>query len=515
MSKSRWVLVLALVAAVLAWSTLTWAAGPAALNAGTANSFVPGEVLVSFAPSTSPAAIGALHAAVGATVTGAIPGLGVQVVRVPSGAEQAAIARYEADPMVRYAEPNLIFHATYAPNDPYYAGLYNTSSAGAINQYWLPKINAPAAWDSTRTLSTSLMVAIVDTGVDYNHPDLTAKVARNASGAVIGYNFVAGNADPKDDDGHGTHCAGIAAAATDNATGVAGASFNSVKIMPVKVLDATGSGTLTNVANGILWAANNGAKVISLSLGAGSYSQTIQDAVTAAWNKGTVIVAAAGNDGRQTISYPGGSLYALAVAATDETDATASFSNWGIDIGVAAPGVHVLSTMPTYSVYLNTQYGYFTNYDSLNGTSMATPVIAGTAAMLMANDPTLTNTATVQLLQRTADNVAGTAGGGWDIHYGYGRVNSGNAVAKVYRSATAGSFYGQVVSAAGTPINLATVSAGGVSYKTGSNGMFRLANLPVGTYTVTAVSKRYGTTTAATMTIVPGADVVLKLVTPK
>jgi len=438
--KSRWILALSLVAVILAWSALTSAAGPAALNAGTADGFVPGEVLVSFRPSATPAAIGALHAAVGARVTGAIPGLGVQVVSVPAGNERAAIARYEADPLVRYAEPNLIFHATYVPNDPYYAGLYNTSNAGAINQYWLPRINAPAAWDATRNLTTDVMVAIVDTGVDYDHPDLSAKVARNASGAVIGYNFVAGNADPKDDDGHGTHCAGIAAAATDNAIGVAGASFNSVKIMPVKVLDATGSGTLANVANGILWAANNGAKVISLSLGASTYSQTIQDAVTSAWNKGAVIVAAAGNDGRQTISYPGGNLYALAVAATDETDATASFSNWGIDIGTAAPGVHVLSTMPTYSVYLNTQYGYFMNYDALNGTSMATPVIAGTAAMLMANDPSLTNVATVQLLQRTADNVAGTAGGGWDIHYGYGRVNSGNAVARAYRAASVGSF---------------------------------------------------------------------------
>ncbi|MHB8927455.1 MAG: S8 family serine peptidase [Bacillota bacterium] len=514
MRKFRWILVLALVAAVLAWSALTLAAGPAALNAGTPNGFVPGEVLVSFDPSASPTAIGALHAAVGARVAGAIPDLGVQVVRVPAGSERAAIARYEADPYVRYAEPNYIFHATYVPDDPYYSGLYNTSNAGAINQYWLPKINAPAAWDTTRTLSTDVMVAIVDTGIDYDHPDLSAKVARNASGAIIGYNFVAGTADPKDDNGHGTHCAGIAAAATDNATGVAGASFNSIKIMPVKVLDDTGSGTLANVANGILWAADNGAKVISLSLGTSTYSQTLQDAVDSAWSKGTVIAAAAGNDGRETISYPGGCNYAIAVAATDETDAIASFSNWGIDIGIAAPGVHVLSTMPTYTVYLNTQYGYYTNYDALSGTSMATPVIAGTAAMLIANDSTLTNAGTVQLLQRTADNIVGTADGGWDIHYGYGRVNSGNAVAKTYRSATVGSFYGQVVSAAGAPVNVATVSAGGVTYKTGLDGMFRLANLPSGTYTVTATNARFGTV-STTATIVPGADVFLKLATPK
>ncbi|MCL4426664.1 MAG: S8 family serine peptidase [Firmicutes bacterium] len=475
---------------------------------------VPGELVVKFRTGLSGTEMAETLRLNRASIKGYIPALGVKVLRIPAGLESVAAQQLMASGQVLYAEPNYLAQATYLPNDPYYAGDYQTSRDGRQHQWALPKVNAPAAWDVTRSLNTGLLLAIIDTGIDYAHPDLSAKVARDSAGQVLGYNFVANTADPRDDNGHGTHVSGIAAAATDNSTGIAGISFNSVKIMPIKVLDAAGSGTYSVIVNAIVWAADNGARVISMSLGGGSYSQALQDACNYAWAKGVAIVAASGNDGRKTISYPGGNNHVLAVGASDEQDAIASFSNWGIDVGFAAPGVHILSTMPTYDVNLTTASGFYKNYDSLSGTSMATPFVGGLAAMLLAQNPSQSNVWALQQIQRTADNVSGTANGGWNIHYGYGRINAANAVTNSLRPATVGSFYGQVVNQAGLPVSSATVTAGGLSYKTGSNGMFRLANLPAGNYTVTAKTARYGTA-SVNAAITSGADVILTVRTPK
>lgn len=506
----RW-LVLILSLALIAFGLPAAGAGP---ESDGAPRYVPGELVVKFTTGTAAADLAALLHQHQASIKGQLPAVGAKVLRVPAGLETVIAERLIASGRVLYVEPNYLAQATYIPNDPYYSGYYQTSHSGWQNQWALSKVSAPVAWDTTKNLNTDLLLAIIDTGVDYTHPDLSGKMARNSAGQIIGYNFVANNNDPKDDNGHGTHVAGIAAAATDNGLGIAGISFNSVKVMPVKVLDAAGSGTYTAIVNGIVWAADNGARVISMSLGGSSYSQALQDACNYAWNKGVAIVAAAGNDGRLTISYPGGNNHVLAVGASDANDAMASFSNWGIDVGFAAPGVNILSTMPTYDVTLTTSSGYYKNYDALSGTSMATPYVGGLAAMLLAQNPAQSNVWVLQQIQKTADNVNGTANGGWEIHYGYGRINAANAVNNVPRPASVGSFYGQVINQAGLPVANAKVTAGGLSYKTGTNGMFRLANLPAGAYTVTAKSARFGTASLSA-SIVTGADVFLTIKLPK
>jgi thermitase len=244
-------------------------------------------------------------------------------------------------------------------------------------------------------------IAIVDTGVQYDHPDLSGKV-------YLGYNFVDGNWDPYDLNGHGTHCAGIAAAVTDNGIGIAGMAPNA-SILAVKVLDANGSGTLDNVASGIEYAADAGANVISLSLGGPSGSTTLQNAVDYAWNKGAVLVAAAGNNGSSAPTYPAYYSNVISVAATDSNDNKPSWSNYGSWVDVAAPGVNIYSTYPT------NRYAY------LSGTSMATPHVSGLAALLAAQGRT--NSQIRAAIQNTADPIAGTG-----TYWKYGRINAANAV---------------------------------------------------------------------------------------
>ena len=509
--KVRLVLAVALAAALLVAGATSYASNVTPAGVG---GFVPGEILVRFAPGTTAVEAAALHRAQRATIKDEVRDLEVQVVEVPAGREAAAISAYQSSGKVSFAEPNYVVTALYTPNDTYYNATYNSSHAGLVAQWDLPKVGAPTVWETSRNLSTNVMVAVVDTGVDYSHPDLSNKVARDAGGAIVGYNFVANNADPRDDNGHGTHVTGTVAAQTDNGAGVAALSFNAVKVMPVKVLDQTGSGSVAGVANGITWAADHGARVISMSLGSTSYSQTLANATDYAWGKGVFITAAAGNDGRTVVEYPAGNNYVLGVGASDQADALASFSSTGRHVGVAAPGVSILSTMPTYTAYLNTQYGYYTYYDALNGTSMATPHVASLAGLLMANNPNLTNLQVYQLLQETAENVAGTANGGWVKTFGYGRLNAANAFSGTQRLATVGGIYGQVIKLSGAAASGVIVSAGGLKFKTGTDGMFRLANLAPGTYTVTAASKRYGTV-SGTATVTGGGDFLLKLKLPK
>jgi len=477
-------------------------------------SFAAGEILVQFIDGTSPDAEAGVHKAMRASVKGKVHGIGTRIVSVPANQEEAMARAYASRPEVGYAEPNYTAKAFFTPNDTYYSTGYQTSHFGLQTQWGLLKINAPGAWNTSSTINGNILIAIVDTGLDYTHPDLASKVATDPQGKIIGYNFVAGTTDPKDDNGHGTHVAGIAAAATDNGLGVAGVSFNAVKIMPLKVLDASGSGYNSNIASAITWAADKGAKVISMSLGGAFYSQTLQNAINYAWARDASIFAAAGNDGRQTIEYPGGNNHVLAVSASDQNDLLASFSTWGQNVGAAAPGTAIISTLPTYLANLNTHYGYYANYDALNGTSMATPMVSGLAALILAKEPVLSNAVLIQLIQRTSDNVAGTANGGWDSKYGYGRINLYNAVNNLPHPANLGSFYGQVISKSGLPLNNAIVSAGGKSAKTGSDGMFRIPNLPAGTYSVIVKTTKYGSTSTTT-SIVAGADQNLTFTTPK
>jgi len=349
----------------------------------------------------------------------------VQLLHVPEGRELEIAAALNVDPGVIYAEPNYVYHAfDLIPNDPSYS-----------NQWAHPTIQSPGAWGIT-TGSSDVVIAIIDTGVDLNHPDLAGKLG-------AGYDFVGGDTTPFDENGHGTHVAGIAAAVTNNGVGVAGMSWGA-QIMPVRVLNNQGSGYNTAITEGIIWAYQNGAHIINLSLGGIDFSQTMQDAIDAAHAAGSLVIAAMGNCrtsctiGGQTYynptQYPAAYPNAMAVSATDYGDGYAYYSQYGSHCDIAAPGGEIsyyhdpngiYSTMPTYAVYMTTYYGYTTNYDYLQGTSQATPHVSGLAALIWSMDPTLTNDEVQNLIEQTADDLGAP---GKDQDYGWGRINAYTAL---------------------------------------------------------------------------------------
>jgi subtilisin family serine protease len=347
---------------------------------------------------------------------------GVSIVRLASGeSRRVAIAGYEARADVAYAEPNGRVHALALnpPNDPDFASQWAFATTGALAGWAL----YPGAYGT----SAGAPLAIVDTGVDATHPDLAGRVRTDLGASCLNLTPCVGG-PAADDEGHGTHVAGIAGAATNNGVGVAGVAFSS-PIIPVKVLDSTGTGTFSDVADGILWAAQHGARVINLSLGDGGYSQTVCNAVsTAEHTYGALIVAAAGNASSAASSAPAACTGAVGVAATDELDSPASFSNFGSpDVFMSAPGVDIEST------YLGGVYV------TMDGTSMASPFVAGVAALRLGEYPSSTPADVRRVLASTADKVGGVTYGTdpygtcpgctWQPRYGYGRVDVGSALA--------------------------------------------------------------------------------------
>ncbi len=387
---SAW-LGLALAALVLA---LPWAraAGEPTLERDT----VPGEIVVGYAPGAEFYSAPQVRIAGVGDNLGYHPTLHAFHVRLHPGVSiETALAQMRRQPGVLYAEPVHVLHALATPNDP------------SFGSQWAPtKIQANLAWGIWQP-KASVVIAMVDSGVDGTHPDLVNKMYRDANG-IVGYNaFQNARSTAADDNGHGTHCAGIAAAQADNGIGIAGiAGWNGVagvsdtthiQIMPIKALYSTGSGTDVTAANGIVWAANNGAKVISMSFGMSSYSQTLDNACQFAISKGCVVVAAAGNNGSNALFYPAADANVISVAATDSTDTLASFSEYGSWISVAAPGNLIYSTTPTYATSWPLNYAYG------SGTSMATPHVAGEAALLLAQNPTLTPAQVAALITANVD----------------------------------------------------------------------------------------------------------------
>jgi subtilisin family serine protease len=317
-------------------------------------------------------------------------------------------------------EANVLFHTAVTPNDTFYSSLYG-----------MTKIAAPSAWDLT-TGSASVVIAVIDSGVDYTHPDLvanihtnTAEVAGNfldddSNGFVddfYGYDFVNSDGAPLDDDEHGTHCAGTVGARGNNATGVTGVNWQ-VGILPIKVLDANGDGFLSDIAAGIEYSVDRGASILSMSLSGPSSSGLLDSAIDYARQQNVLVVVAAGNDGLnndETPSFPASSTAAniLAVAATNSRDQLASFSNYGeISVDVAAPGVEILSTVPN------------SLYKMLSGTSMATPHVAGLAGLVKAANGSLTYAQIKDIIMASVDERASLRG----TTVSGGRVNAANAV---------------------------------------------------------------------------------------
>jgi thermitase len=368
-------------------------------------------VIVKFVSGVSSAQRAALFDTAGVTgKVGNVAGVGAQVVSV-QGDPAVVAQRLNRSVLVSYAEPNFILRATAIPNDPLFPELYGLNNTGQTGGRSDADIDAPEGWDAAGLggfpATGGTKIGIVDTGIDQTHPELSGKVVD--CGAAFGGTVLGGACT--DDNMHGTHVAGTIAAKANNATGVAGVDFSASLSICKALYTAAGTGLTSDVSNCINWTHTHGAKVISMSLGGGE-SATLKNAVAAAWENGSatgsVLVAAAGNDGDGTLNYPAAYPEVISVAATDHNDARASFSNANADVEVAAPGVNVLSTIPGGQ------------YAELSGTSMATPHTSGVVGVLWQLFPADTASGIRSRLDAAVDDL-GPAGR--DQSFGFGRVN--------------------------------------------------------------------------------------------
>lgn len=387
---------------------VTWGAVQAE---NTSEMYVPGEIIVKYADIGSGTAVASvassLNAEIGAETILTEEDLGMtgmQVVKVPDTTSvPEAVNFYKSNEYVSYAEPNYITYlptqpsrdttsiqglenetpGKTIPNDPDFAlqwGLYNTLNVSSGRA----DISAPEAWNIT-TGSSEVIVAVIDSGVDYNHEDL-------AENCIPGYNFISFNEDPMDDNGHGTHCAGVISAVTDNSIGIAGVSWSS-KILPVKVFDADGISNTALEIMGITYAGDMGADIISCSWGGYSYSEALKEAID---STPALFVCAAGNDGYNTDEIPHypssySSPNIISVGSTDEYDMMSWFSNYGLtSVDLMAPGEDIYSTIPG-------TYGF------MDGTSMAVPFVSGSAALIKSEKPSYDSSQIKSLILNSVD----------------------------------------------------------------------------------------------------------------
>jgi subtilisin family serine protease len=454
---------------------------------------VPGRLLVAPRADAEPASLVRAVRQHRATFRREIPVAGMNVLDVPEESSDAIIASLRSTGLFGYVERDFYAHTGAAPNDPSYA-----------SQWYLPVIQAPQAWDLT-TGSPSVVVAVIDSGADPNHPDLAGKL-------VPGWSFLKGSADTSDVLGHGTAVAGTLAAASNNDVGISGVSWTSM-ILPVAVVDSSDFATYSNIAAAIRYAADNGARIINISLGGSNASAALQSAVDYAWSKGATIFAAAMNASSNTPYYPAACNHVVAVSATDSSDQLAAFSNYGGWITVAAPGAGILAPMAGGG------YGYW------YGTSFATPVAAGIAALALASNPGLANSALVDAVKLGVDDLGAA---GFDNYFGWGRVNAYKTVlaagpAPVSVSVTPSSatlnggqskqFTANVTNSAAGVIWSVNPAVGGIA----STGLYTAPATinSTRTVTVTATSNSDSTKTAsAIVTLQAPAPVITVSVTP-
>jgi subtilisin family serine protease len=329
---------------------------------------------VTFEPGTSREDIERGLAAVGARSAGTVPGVGVEIVEVEPGREEAVSASLQDSADVEHVERDVVVTAdATTPNDPFW-----TAQTGS------QEISTPGAWDLTRG-SQSTLVAVLDSGVDAGHPDL-------AGSTRPGYDFVNGDSDPADDNGHGTEAAGVIAARGNNSAGVAGVCW-SCSILPVKVLGLTGEGTSAALASGIVWAADHGARVINMSLGGPGTTKTLTDAVQYAAGRGVVLIASAGNEAATTPTYPAAYPEVIGVAATTPMKTLYPFSNRGDWVRLAAPGCNPTS-FPAGAYML------------FCGTSSSASLVSGVAALALSLRPQATKAVVDSALERSAKPIA-------------------------------------------------------------------------------------------------------------
>jgi subtilisin family serine protease len=327
----------------------------------------------------------------GGKIIRSIPVLRMYFIEASQADMDETIQRYQSDPHVLSIETDKVRQVEGTPSDLSYP-----------DQWALPQIG----WDSvfgTVTPTGSSVIAILDTGIDSSHPDLTGLI-------LPGYSAFEESDARTDPNGHGTRVAGIAVALTDNELGVSGVAYAGVSLLPVQVLGADGTGQDSDIINGIVWASENGADVILMAFSNPDFSPALQAAIDYAWDNGIILIAAVGNDGSGTATYPAGDRGVIGVSATDQNDALTDGSNYGQTVFLAAPGLDILTTD------LNGAYTRIT------GTSASAAIVAGAAALMRAIDPNLSNGIIVNRLALTADP-AGT-----QEQTGNGRLNLESAV---------------------------------------------------------------------------------------
>ncbi len=380
--------------------------------------FVPGQILVKFREGFDDSK--AIQGLGCATIEGNARG-GYKHIAIPADKTvEQMVSEYSSNPNVLYAEPNYIYTSYMVPNDPYY-----------VYQWHMPMINMEQAWD--QNTGAGVIVAILDAGVAYEDYDIYAQAPDLAqTNFVQGYDFINNDTHPNDDNGHGTHVAGTIAQSTNNNLGVTGIAFD-CSIMPVKVLDASGSGATDGIANGIYYAADNGAKVINMSLGSTYFSTTMNDACIYAKSKGVTIICAAGNSGRRVLEYPAAYESCVSVGAVRYDAAITSYSTYNDSVDIAAPGGDtsvdqdgdgyidgVLQQTHDGSNYTTFSYYFY------QGTSMASPHVAGVAALVIsASGGTLTPDEVQTILENSAVDMGPV---GWDEEYGYGILDANAAL---------------------------------------------------------------------------------------
>ncbi|TAG89144.1 MAG: hypothetical protein EAZ18_21140, partial [Oscillatoriales cyanobacterium] len=416
-----------------------------------ATNFNPNRVIVKLRPTTNSTQITSLQAEIGVTNVTKASQLGIDIWQIPSGKVEQTISAYKNDPRIEYIEPDYIItlediqkpsptqeklatitpQAT-TPNDPSYTQLWGLNNTGQSGGTADADIDAPEAWDIQKG-NPNLVIGVIDTGVDYNHPDLVGNIWTNPgeiAGDGIdndnngyiddtrGWDFAYNDNNPMDVNGHGTHVSGTIAGKGNNGVGVTGVAWNA-KIMPLKFLNDSGSGYLSDAILAINYATAKGVKLTNNSWGGGGYTQALSDAINTAGQQGALFIAAAGNSSLNTDTTPAyPASYNLSniisVASTTRTDGLSSFSNYGatsVDLG--APGSDIYSAWPNSS------------YNTISGTSMASPHVTGAAALLWSQNPTWTAQQVKDKLMQTTDPISALSG----KTVTGGRLNINNALA--------------------------------------------------------------------------------------
>lgn len=385
---------------VTAIATLSLSVGLGrAANAQLPGSKVASRVLVQFRANVSEDAAQHIIAATGAKQIDKLSGIRVRILNLPTGADEEAMVRaFAKRPDVEFAETDTVLRPANTPNDPQFT-----------SQWHLNKISAPTAWDST-TGSNAITIAVIDTGVDSTHPDLSSRI-------VPGWNLFNNSADTSDVYNHGTAVAGTIAAATNNAAGVAGVTWN-CKIMPLRVDDGTGYAYFSTVANALTYGADHGARVANVNYEV-TNSAAVRSAADYFLSKGGVVVAPAGNSAVFDASADNPSI--LTVGATTNGDTLATWSNTGNTIDLVAPGS---------GIYTTTKGG---GYQSWSGTCFSSAIVSGVAGLVLSTNPNLTPGEVQTILKQSADDFGAS---GWDTAYGWGRVNAARAVSQARGGST-------------------------------------------------------------------------------